>query len=98
MPVSVATMHRQLGNCLAVARENHLEWLDVLEFRVLLHHRGHPVEAVDDLRIDRVFDPERAILVKGGDAFFGLHKLRACPVGRGLDEVEDRLFCGTIVP
>jgi hypothetical protein len=36
--------------------------------------------------------------VRCSDALFRRHELRACPLGRSLDEVEDRLFRGAIVP
>src|SRR5262249_14382073 len=49
---------RQLRDGLAVAREDRLERLDVLELRILLDNGGNAIEAIDDLRIDRVLDPE----------------------------------------
>ena len=49
-------------------------------------------------RVDRVLDPERAVLVEGGDALGRRHELRARR-GRGrLDEVDDRLLGGAVVP
>ena len=49
------------------------------------------------MRIGRVFDPERAVRVEGGDAFFRRHEFRIGLARRGPDEVEDRLLRGALV-
>ena len=72
-------MQRKLGDRLAVAREDRLERLDVLEFRIFFHDRGHAVQAIDHLRIDRMFDPQRAVLVESGDAFFAAARIWGFP-------------------
>ena len=41
------------------------------------HQRRHTLQAVDDLRVHRVFDPQGAVLVEGGDARLRGTKLRA---------------------
>jgi len=54
-----------------------LKGLDLPELRLLGHHRRHPLQAVDDLRIHRLLDPRRAVLVEAGDPLLGGHELRA---------------------
>src|SRR5262249_53050862 len=63
-------MQRQLCDGLAVAREDRFERLDVLEFRIFLDNGWNTIEAIDDLRIDRMLDPERAVLIESRDALF----------------------------
>ena len=46
-------------------------------FRLRLHERRHAVEAVHHLRVHRMLDPQRAVLVEGGDALRRRHELRA---------------------
>ena len=45
-----------------------------------------------------LLDPERAILVEGGDSFRGRHKIRAAGGRGGFDNVHDGLFRRTVVP
>src|SRR5262245_7842699 len=45
-----------------------------------------------------MLDPQRAVLIEGGDARLGEYVLRARPIRRGADEVDDRLFRGSAVP
>ena len=52
-----------------VAGEDGLERLDVFEFRLLPGEHANPVKAIHHLRIQRMLDPERAVLIEGGDAF-----------------------------
>ena len=47
--------------------------------------------------MNRVFDPERAVRVEGGDAFSRRHEFRIGLACSGPDEVEDRLFRGALV-
>src|SRR5262249_13073417 len=63
-------LQRQLRNGLPVAREDRLERLDVLEFRIFVDNGGNTIEAIDDLRIDGMLDPERSVLIKSRDALF----------------------------
>ena len=63
MPVSVATAifsrsrSDELADLLEVARQHGLERLDVGEFGLRLDHGRHAIEAVDQLRVDRMLDP-----------------------------------------
>ena len=58
----------------------------------------HAIEAIDQLRVDRMLDPQRAVLVEGGDALLRRHEILARGVGGRANEVEDRLFRGAVVP
>ena len=89
---------RKPGDRVTIARKHGLEGLDIPEFRILLHHCRNALQAVDDLRVHGVLDPQRAVLIEGGDALLGPHELRARPVRGGVDEIEDRLFGGRVVP
>ena len=86
-------LHRELGDRLPVARQHGLEGLDVLQLRLLRHHRRHAVEAVDHLRVHRMLDPDACR--PGRTRRCGppaTHELGARPVGGGAHEVEDRLL------
>ena len=45
-----------------------------------------------------MLDPQRAVLVEGGDALRGRHELRAGLVGRRMNEVHNGLFGLAVVP
>ena len=45
-----------------------------------------------------MLDPERAVLIEGGDAFLGRDKLRAALSRGRLDEFHDSLLGRTVVP
>ena len=60
--------------------------------------RHHPVEREHDLAVDRVLDPERAVLVEGGEPVLGRHEVGAAGLGGGVDEIEDRLLGRAVVP
>jgi hypothetical protein len=55
------------GDRLAVAREHCLERRDVLELRFFFDHRRDTFEAVEHLRVHRMLDPERAVLIEDGN-------------------------------
>ncbi len=58
----------------------------------------HPRQRKHRLRIQRMFDPERAVLIESGDAIRGLDVLAAGLVRHFLDEGDYRLFRRSIVP
>ncbi|MNC90926.1 hypothetical protein D3C83_70850 [compost metagenome] len=60
--------------------------------------RLDPVDGKDRLAIDRVLDPERAVLVEGGDAVGDGNEPVVAFVGCRGDEVEDRLPGRAVVP
>ena len=45
-----------------------------------------------------MLDPERAVLVEGGDAFLGRDKIRTASFGGGFDKVYDGLLRRAVVP
>ena len=83
---------------LAVAGEDCLEGLLPLPFGVRAGHRRDAIERKSRLGVERVLDPERAVLVEGGDAVLGRHEARAPLVGRRLDEIQDGLLGRAVVP
>ncbi len=92
-------LHREFRHCLPVAGEDTIERLDVLEFRFLFYQRRHALQAIHHLRVHRVLNPERAVLVKGGNAILGCDILGiGLVVGHLLDESQDGLFGGAVVP
>ena len=69
-----------------------------LPLRVLGRKRRHPVEREHDLRVERMRDPERAVLVEGRDAVLGRHEVGAALGGHRIDELDDRLLGRPVVP
>ena len=98
MPVRVApTTERsssieRLAISFAVARENGLECGLIGKLGPLLHDLRHAVESEDDLRIDRMLDPQRPVLVEGRDALRWRHEVGARGVGGRVDEFDDRVL------
>ncbi len=65
----VEFLHR---GAVAVEQFQHgAEGRDFGEFGLLLYQRRDAFEAIHHLRVHRVLDPERAVLVESGDAFPG---------------------------
>ena len=83
MPVSVATAiasrscSESLRDLLEVAGKHGLERLDFCERGFLLDHDRHAIEAIDELRINRMLDPQRAVLVEGRDALLRRYEVLA---------------------
>ena len=65
---------------LAVAGQDGFEGFDLLQMRLRLHRRGDAVQAIDHLRIDRMLNPGRSVLVESGDARVWRHEIGACRV------------------
>jgi hypothetical protein len=91
-------LHRKLRDRLAVARHYRLEWLDVRELGLCLDYRRHALEAVHHLRIHRMLDPQRAVLVERGDTLGRRHELRTSLGRRGLHEFDDRFLGRAVAP
>jgi hypothetical protein len=89
---------REPSDGLRIAGENSLEGFAVSQFRLLRDERPDAIEAIDDLRIDRVLDPERAVLIERGDALLRPQVAWARGVRCGAYEIEDRVFRGPVVP
>ena len=104
MPVSVAARIFSRSCIVSFAIASRLPDSTVLngstfvELRLRLDHRRHPLQAVHHLRVHRMLDPQRAVLVEGGDARLRRHELRARLVGGRLHELDDRLLRGAVVP
>jgi hypothetical protein len=60
--------------------------------------RRHPVERENGLRVKQVLDPERAVIVEGGDAVGWRHVVGAALGGHRLDELDDRRLGSAVVP
>jgi hypothetical protein len=45
-----------------------------------------------------MLDPQRSVLIEGGDALLGQNEIRARLVGRGFHEVDDCLLGGAVIP
>jgi hypothetical protein len=81
-----------------IAIEHRLERLPGLPLRMLRSERLDAIEDEGELEVDRLLGPERPVVVEGGDALLGRHELRAGAIGHRLDEREDALLGGAIVP
>ena len=88
---------RELSDCIAIAGEHSFERLDVAQFRLRLGQHRHSFQRVRHERVHRMLDPQRAVLIEGGNAVLGLHKLRARFVCGRFDECDDRLFAGPLI-
>ena len=75
-----------------------LEGLDFGQLGLGLDHRRHPLQAIHHLGVHRVRDPQRAVLVEGGQAGFGRHELRAGLVGGGPHKFDNGLLRRPLVP
>jgi hypothetical protein len=104
MPVSVATRIFRRSSiesfaiALAITRHHGFKRLDFCQVRLFLHDHGHPIQTVEYLRVHRMLDPERAVLVKGGNTLFLRHKTAARLVSGRLNEFGYRLLGGPVVP
>ncbi len=86
------------GDRRLVAGEDRRERLPGPPLGVLGRELRDAVEHEEDLRVHRVLDPRRPVLIEGHDALIGPHEVRARGArGRG-DEVEDGLLRGAVVP
>ena len=105
MPVSVATriFTRSSFGSFAIASRSPdrtvLNGSTFFSFGLRFRHRRYPIQAVHHLRIHRMLDPERAVLIEGGDPRLGRHELRGSPVSVvGLARIDDRRFGRTVIP
>ena len=76
---------------------NRLEWLFALPLRVLGRHCLHPIEGKGELNIVGLLGPQRAVIIKGGDALFRCDIVYAASLRDARDEVHDRLLRRAIV-
>ena len=61
-----------------------------LPLGMLRRHRLDPVDREDELEVDRLLGPQRAVIVEGGDALGHRHEVGAAGRRHPRHEVEDR--------
>jgi hypothetical protein len=92
------TLDSHLAHSVQVALEQTLEGLLGLPFRMLRREFLHPIEREEDLRVRRILQPERPVVVERRDALGRLDVVSATLVRYRLDKLYDRLLCGPGVP
>ncbi len=85
-------------NSLEVARQHRFEWLFVLPFRVLRCHGLDLIKGDKELKRIGSFGPQRAVIVKGGNALCRRDVVWTACCRDACDEVENRLLRRAIVP
>ena len=78
------------GDRLQVAGQNRLERLLVLPFRMLIGLFLHLVHGEHELVVDRLLDPQRAVIVERGDTLGRRHIVGPALRGHARDEIDDR--------
>jgi hypothetical protein len=58
----------------------------------------HLVEGEDELVVQRLLDPQRAVIVERGDALGRRYKVESTLLGHPRDEIDYRLLNGAVVP
>jgi hypothetical protein len=74
------------------------EGLLVLPLGTMGGHRLHAVEGEQDLEVERLLRPERAVVVERGDALGGRHEVGRTRLRDALDERDDGLLRSRVVP
>src|SRR5262245_52976975 len=92
------TLLAQRGQGFHVMFEQRLERLLRLPFRVLRRHRLYAIKCEGKLEIERLFAPQRAIVVERCDAQLGRHEIRRPLRRHPRDEIHDRLLRRAFVP
>ena len=91
--------HGKLGDRFEVAGQHGFERLDTrASSGSRFDHSRHAIEAIEQLRIDRMLDPQGAVLIEGRDALLRRDEILARRIGRVAHEIQDRLFCRAVVP
>ena len=67
---------RQLSHRLVIAGKRSLKGLAVLKLWFLRYYHRHTLQAINNLRVHRMFDPQRTVLIEGRNALFGRHEIR----------------------
>ena len=86
------------GDGFHVAGKHRLEWFLVLPFRMLVGLLLHLVDGEHELVVDRLLDPQRAVIVERGDALGRRHVIGPALLGHPRDEIDDRLLGRPVVP
>jgi len=82
----------------AIAFNCSLKGLGRRPLRMLRRECLDAIEREGELHVDRLFSPERAVVVERGDALGRRHELRAAVPGHAGDEVDNRGLRGAVVP
>ena len=82
----------------AVAGQDGFERFDVLQFRFRRHNGRNAIQTKHQLAVDRVLNPQRAVLVEGGNALLWRDEIRRTNRGGFRHEFDDCLFGGAVVP
>src|SRR5438477_10795941 len=77
---------------LAIMSQDRLEWLSLAPLRMLRRLRNHFVDSEGYLCVNRLLNPEGAVIIKGRDAFFGLNEIRRGFLCDALDKSDDRFL------
>src|SRR5438874_8129963 len=83
---------------LAIMSEDRLEWLSLAPLRMLRRLRNHFVDGEGHLRVDRLLNPESAVIVKGRDPFLGLNEVGWTFLRYPLDESNNGFLGRGIIP
>ena len=78
--------------------EERLERLPLAHCRILSGQLGKPLLCEEDLRLNRLFGPERAIIVECRDPFGRRDVIRPAFPGYTFDELDDGTLCWTVIP
>jgi hypothetical protein len=91
-------LNGELGQSFVIAVKDRLERLLALPLGMFPGECFDAVDRKHHLRVDRLLDPQRPVLVERGDALLGREESRARLVGGRPHEVEDCLLGGSIIP
>lgn len=80
------------GDRLHVVLEEGLVRLALLQPRVLARHLLQPPVREEELHLQGLFAPERAVVVEGGDALGRGEEVRAAGISHAPDEIEDEVL------
>jgi hypothetical protein len=86
------------GDRLHVAGEDRLERLLGLPLGMLVRLFLHLVDGEDELVVHRHLDPQRAVIVEGGETVLGRDVVRPALLGHAGHVVDDGLLGHAVVP
>ena len=78
--------------------EDGLKRLLGLPCRVLRRKRLYPIDDKEELKIHRLFTPESAVVVEGGNALLRNHKVLTAGLGHAVYEVDYGSFSASFIP
>ena len=92
------TVHAVRKRGVHVALQHRRKRLLFAPFRMLRREFADTVDDEQQLEIQRLFRPERAVVVEHGDTFGRRHEICRVPRTRLVDEVDDRPFRRRVTP